>query len=404
MTASTDVRTADDLLRELFEEPTAGLDPYPLYHRIREAAPFYRSEADETWYVSAFEAGRQVLNDPNCGRDLDRPNRSIAFRSRSVQAQTVGIFRSTLLMKNPPDHTRLRGVVSEAFTMRRLKALEARIAALTDERLDVIEEKGDADVMADLAFILPVSVIGELVGVPAEEREQFRQLVNMRFAGGERGNQVRQTLEGYFADLVERRRAEPADDLLTELVAARDREDRLSEEEVVAMVMIVFLAGFVTTTNLIGNGLIALLRSPDQLRRLRDEPGLTQLAVGEMLRYDPPVQVVGRTALRPTEVAGQPIPEGDTIVCLIGGANRDPERFPDPDRFDAGRKHGQPLSFGWGIHHCLGSVLASMEGRVVFERMLKRFASIELLEEEPPMQPGGFLRGRTRLPIRVRPA
>jgi cytochrome P450 len=403
MTASTDVRTADDLLRELFESDNRAHDPYPLYRGIREAAPFYRSEEDGTWYVSTFEVGRQVLNDPSCGRDLDRPNTSIAFRARSVQAQTVGFFRSTLLMRNPPDHTRLRDVVSDAFTMRRLRALEARIGELTDQRLDVMAEKGDTDVMADLAFILPVSVIGELVGVPAEEREQFRELVNMRFSGDERGNQVRLTLESYFADLVERRRADPADDLLSELVVARER-DRLSEEEVIAMVMIVFLAGFATTTNLIGNGLIALLRSPDQLRRLREEPRLMQLAVAEMLRFDPPVQVVGRTALQPTEVAGQPIPAGDTIVCLIGGANRDPERFPDPDRFDAGRKHGQPLTFGWGIHHCLGSVLASMEGRVVFDRMLRRFASIELLEEEPPMQPGGFLRGRSRLPVRVQPA
>ena len=403
MTASTDVRTADDRLRELFDGENRVHDPYPLYRGLREAAPFYRSEEDGTWYVSTFEVGRQVLNDPNCGRDLDRPTTSIAFRSRSVQAQTVGFFRSTLLMKNPPDHGRLRSVVSEAFTMRRLKALEARIVELTDQRLDVMAEKGDTDVMADLAFILPVSVIGELVGVPAEEREQFRELVNMRFSGGERGNQVRQTLEGYFANLVERRRADPADDLLSELLVAREG-DRLSEEELIAMVMIVFLAGFVTTTNLIGNGLLALLRSPDQLQRLREEPRLMQLAVAEMLRFDPPVQVVGRTALQPTEVAGQPIPAGDTIVCLIGGANRDPERFPDPDRFDAGRKHGQPLTFGWGIHHCLGSVLASMEGRVVFDRMLQRFASIELLEEDPPMQPGGFLRGRLRLPVRVQPA
>jgi cytochrome P450 len=404
MATDTNVRTADDVLRELFETPEGAPDPYPLYHRLRELAPVHRSELDGAWYVSRFEEVRAVLNDGRFGRDPDRPNTSYAFRFRPVQAQTMGAFRSTLLVKNPPEHTRLRGLVSQAFTWRRLKTVEPRIAELTRQRLDVLAEKGDADVMLDLAFPLPVAVIGELVGVPEGERAQFRELVNARFSAGARSQQVTTELEDYFADLVVRRRAHREDDLLSDLIDARDQADRLSEEELIAMVMIIFLAGFVTTTNLIGNGLVALLRNPDELRRLRGEPALVQSAVQEMLRYDPPIQFAPRTALVPAELAGRPVDVGESVVCLIGGANRDPVRFPDPDRFDVGRTNGQALSFGWGIHHCLGSVLASLEGQIVFSQLLDRFGSIDLLEEDPPLTPGSFLRGRERLPVRVRSA
>ncbi|HEY4028413.1 MAG TPA: cytochrome P450, partial [Candidatus Dormibacteraeota bacterium] len=342
-----------------------------------------------------------LLNDLRLGRDIDRPNRSYAFRFRPVQAQTAGLFRSTLLVKNPPAHTRLRGLVSQAFTWRRLKTVEPRIAELARQRLDVIAEKGEADVMADLAFPLPVAVIGELVGVPEGEREPFRELVRRQFSSGDGAAQVTTELESYFADLVARRRAHRDDDLLSDLIDARDESGRLSEDELRAMAMIIFLAGFVTTTNLIGNGLLALLHHPDELGRLRRDPGLVQPAVQEMLRYDPPVQVVPRTVLEPAELDGRRLPPGENVVCMVAAANRDPRRFPDPDRFDVGRTDGQPLSFGWGIHHCLGSVLASLEGQIVFRQLIGRFDTIGLLEDDPPLTRGSFLRGRERLPVRV---
>jgi cytochrome P450 len=397
------VRAADEALVELFGKPEGVPDPYPLYRRIREVAPVYRSEVDGAWYVSRFEDNRALLNDLRCGRDLDRPNPSLAFRSRPMEAQIQGSFRSLLIVTNPPEHTRLRGAVSEAFTWRRLAALEPRIAELADRRLDVLAEQGDAELVADLAFPLPVAVIGELVGVPPDEREQFRDLVIARLVGGGESAGTAATLEAYFMDLVDRRRRRPEDDLVSGLVSAGEGPGRLSDEEVVAMAMIIFLAGFLTTTNLIGNGLVALLEHPGELARLRRDPALMQTAVQEMLRFDPSIQAVGRAVLQPTELAGQPLPAGETVICLIAGANRDPERFPDPDRFDVGRADGPPLSFGWGIHHCLGSVLASLEGRVVFERMLRRFGTIELREDDPPVR-AGFLRGWARLPIRVRPA
>jgi len=394
------VSAADEALRELFGEPEGVPDPYPLYHRIRELAPIYRSEVDGAWYVSRFEDCRALLNDLRCGRDLDRPNPSLAFRSRPMEAQIQGSFRSLLIVTNPPEHTRLRAAVNEAFTWRRIQTLEPRIAELADQRLDVLAEKGDADIVADLAFPLPVAVIGELVGVPPDEREQFRDLVIARLVGSEQAAGTAATLEGYFGDLVARRRARPLDDMVSALVTAPE-PGRLSDEEIVAMAMIVFLAGFLTTTNLIGNGLVALLERPDELERVRRDPSLVPSAVQEMLRFDPAIQAVGRAVLQPTELAGQPLPAGETVICLIAGANRDPARFPDPDRFDAGRSDGPPLSFGWGIHHCLGSVLASLEGKVVFERMLRRFPTIALREDDPPVR-ASFLRGWARLPVRVR--
>jgi cytochrome P450 len=395
-----DVRAADQALEELFGDPQGVPDPFPLYRRIREVAPIYRSEVDGTWYVSRFEDCRALLNDLRCGRDIDRPNPSLAFRSRPMEAQIQGSFRSLLIVTNPPEHTRLRGAVSEAFTWRRLKALEPRIAELADQRLDVLAEKGDADIVADLAFPLPVAVIGELVGVPPDEREQFRDLVIAGLVGGDQASGTAATLEAYFADLVARRRARPQDDLVSGLVSVPDGPGRLSDEEVIAMAMIVFLAGFLTTTNLIGNGLVALLEHPHELERLRRDPALIETAVQEMLRFDTAIHAVGRAVLQPTELAGQPLAAGETVICLIGGANRDPERFPDPDRFDVGRSNGPALSFGWGIHHCLGSVLASLEGRVVFERMLRRFDTIALRDDDPPVR-ASFLRGWARLPIRV---
>lgn len=397
-----DVRAADEALETLFGQPEGVPDPYPLYRRIREAAPIYRSDLDGAWYVSRFEDCRDLLNDLHCGRDLDRPNPSLAFRSRPMEAQTQGSFRSLLIVTNPPEHTRLRAAVSDAFTWKGLRSLEPRIAELADQRLDVLEEKGDADIVADLAFPLPVAVIGELVGVPPEEREQFRDLVIARITDTEAAAGTAATLEGYFGELVQRKRARPRDDLVSRLVTAPE-EVRLSDDEVIAMAMIVFLAGFLTTTNLIGNGLVALLEHPDELERLRRDPSLTASAVQEMLRYDAAIQAVGRAVLQPTALAGHRLEAGETVICLIGGANRDPERFPDPDRFDVGRADGPPLSFGWGIHHCLGSVLASIEGRIVFERMLRRFGTIALREDDPPVR-ASFLRGWARLPIRVRPA
>lgn len=425
---TTTTAAADELLRAALTSPEGRLDPYPFYRGIREIAPLYRSGLDGLWYASRYEDCRALLVDPRCGRRREGIVRRFGMSEAQVQRFNRR-QRSTMLMQNPPEHTRLRGMVSRAFTPKRVEGLRERIGELADPLLDAMAEAGEADVMADLAFPLPVSVIGELVGVPEGDREPFRTYVRDSMASGEAaaspevleaGERADQFFDSYFAELVARRRAEPADDLLSALIEVREsgraedplsnaeraqdprRAGSLSEEELLATAVLLFIAGFVTTTNLIGNGLLALLRAPSQFERLWGDPSLVASAVEEMLRWDSPVQINGRTAFERIELGGQVIEEGETVMTLLGGANRDPARFAGPEHLDVGRADNAPLSFGWGIHHCLGAPLARLEAQVVFARMIERFASIELADENPPWGASSLLRGLDALPVRVK--
>jgi len=326
-------------------------------------------------------------------------------RQRMAETQSL-----TMLFANPPEHTRLRRLVSREFTPGRVDALRPAVVAMVDGILDRMADEAQVDVMAVLAFPLPVTVIGELLGIPEADRPGFQPLVQRAVVSLE-VNATDEQLEDaqlaaaemavYFLDLLAERRARPADDLLSALATAADADDRLTEEEVVATAILLFAAGFETTTNLIGNGLWAFLSHPDQLERLRSEPGLVASAVEEVLRFDSPVQVNGRSALTAAHVAGEPLAADDFVICLQGAANRDPDRFPDPDRFDIGRDNGPPLSFGSGIHHCLGAALARMEGQVVFRRLVERFSRIDPLVEQPEQRTGLTLRGLATLPVSV---
>jgi cytochrome P450 len=292
-----------------------------------------------------------------------------------------------------------------------VEALRPHVVELTDECLDRIAEVGEADVMDLLAFPLPVAVIGELVGVPRAEQAQFRDVAQDLTAGldpiqsDEKLDRVEEAADffrAYFLELIAKRRAEPRDDLISLLVQAEESGDVLDEDEIISVTILLFAAGFETTTNLIGSGLLALLRNPDELRRLRDDRSLLPSAVEEMLRYESPVQVNGRYALQETEVGGQRIRAGESVVTFLGAGNRDPQQFPDPDRFDVGRDDGAPLSFGGGIHYCLGAALARLEAQVVFDRLLERFGDLELLED-PVWRPSVTLRGVEALRVRCTP-
>jgi len=402
----------DDILRELFTTPEGRADPYPRYRLLLEQAPFYRSRLDDLWYVSRYQVCRQVLLDTRLGHDREQPFRrpglSEAQQRRFERRRRRGF---SMVTENPPEHTRLRGLARRAFTPRRVETLRDRVAELADGYLDRMADLRQVDVMAELAFPLPVAVIGELVGVPAADRERFRPLVQSGLLADEPGTSEEDLeradlmdgeLEAFFVDLIAERRARPQDDLLSDLIAARDSEGRLSEEELVATAFLLFFAGFVTTTNLIGNGLLALLQHPAELARLWADGDMVATAVEEMLRYDSPVQFLTRTALAPVEVAGAQLERAESVVALVGAANRDPERFADPDRFDVARANNQPLTFGAGIHHCLGAPLARLEGQVVFERLRQRFASVELANSGPT-RAQGILRGLRSLPILLRP-
>lgn len=402
---------ADATLVELLLDPEGRRDPYPRYRRLREEAPVLRTSFGPI-VVSRYADCQAALRDPRLGRG----NRGNSFLQRAtgqvseIRRQMAETQSRTMLFANPPEHTRLRRLVSREFTPGRVDALRPAVQQMVDGILDTMAGAAEVDVMEVLAFPLPVTVIGELLGIPEADRAGFQPLVQRAVVSLEANatdDQLRDAQAAalemgiYFSELLAERRRTPTGDLLSGLATAPDADDRLTEEEVIATSILLFAAGFETTTNLIGNGLWALLSHPDQLARLRADAGLTASAVEEILRFDSPVQVNARSALGPAEVAGEPLAEEDVVICLQGAANRDPERFPDPDRFDIARDDGPPLSFGSGIHHCLGAGLARMEGQVVFRSLADRFHTIEPLVEQPEQRAGLTLRGLASLPVRV---
>ncbi|MGH9003042.1 MAG: cytochrome P450, partial [Acidimicrobiia bacterium] len=360
------------------------------------------------WYVSSYRTGRAVLLDRRAGKN------GIGFSSRyGLNEELVRRFRErqrpSMLSSNPPEHARLRKAARGPFMPGRMETrLQDRIAEIVDERLDVVAAKVEADMMADVANKLPVTVIGELVGVPADDRDEFPPLVDEFFEAGQvgatpeqmdRADRAGERFREYFAGLIDTERTgpHPNQDLVGSLVA----DGNLNDEELQGTITLIFIAGFITTANLIGNGLLALLRNPDQMARLWADPEIVPNAVEEMLRYDSPVQLVERTALEDIELDGQVVPAGSTIIVLLGAANHDPDHFADPGRFDITRADASThISFAWGIHHCLGAPLARLEGQLVFARLRQRFSRLELLQPELRHKPSFGIRSLAELPIR----
>jgi cytochrome P450 len=412
--------TADTLVFQLMLTPEGRRDPYPLYRQLREAAPVLRSGFGPL-VLSRYDDCVSALRDPRLGRGTslraEGDSGPVGFGALDADpARRQRFFEqagNNMLFADPPDHTRLRRLVSRAFTPKRIEALRPAVQRMVDEVLDHMAGAGAVDVMEVLAFPLPVAVIGELVGVPASVRPSFQPLVRAGTAALdpaapaevlEDATAAMERMRAYFAELVAERRSESTDDLLSGLVAARDAGDALNDDEVIATAILLFAAGFETTTNLIGNGLLALLQQPEEMRRWREHPALAPLAVEELLRWDSPVQVNMRTALEPAELAGEHLDPGDVVIVLQGGANRDPARFDRPEELDLSRPGNAPLSFGMGIHHCLGAGLARMEGELVFNSLLARFAAIALASEEVEWRPNLTLRGLASLPVELVPA
>lgn len=389
-------------------------DPYRCYAGMRQVAPLYRSGLDGIWYATRYADVKAILHDPRAGRGRFRPAHGVT----DVASERFNRrFSPTMILQNPPAHTRLRGMARAAFSAHRIKAMRPRIEFLVGRMLDGFAEQaaasGSADIVRLLAFPLPVAVIAELVGVPREDSEYFRGYLRAFLAGATAdaapadiaaADTAAANIDDYLRGLVAQRRACPRDDLITALAEVRDAEGRLTDAEITSTAFLLFAAGFVTTTHLIGNGLLALLRHPAEHRRLWADPALIGDAIEEMLRYDSPAQFVRRQVLEPMEIAGVRLAAGDDIVTLPGAANRDPARFADPDRFDIIRPDNQPLSFGHGIHHCLGAALARLEVRVVLELMIARFADLRPADpDQPPPLTTWFLRGVESLPLEVTP-
>ena len=411
MTAVEDT-TAEAALAHLLATPEGRADPYPHYQLIRERAPVLRS-ATGVIVLTRYDDCLATLRNPRFGRGMT--SRSAEDRSvlpgvadPALRRKFLDRSSNSMLFADPPDHTRLRRLASRAFTPKRVEQLRSAVEATVEAIIDEMADAGRVDVMSVLAFPLPVSVIGELVGVPVEDRAAFQPLVRAATAGLEpfvdnegltAAMAAQDEMRSYFAELLAARRRQPADDLLSALAHARDAGDALDDEEVIATAILLFAAGFETTTNLIGNGLLALLENPGEFDRLRSEPNLSPSAVEELLRYDSPVQVNSRTALEASEVDGEAVQPGQIVMVLQGAANRDPARFAAPDHLDLARSDNVPLSFGWGAHHCLGAPLARLEGQVVFEALTRRFAAIEREPGELHWKQGITIRGLAELPV-----
>jgi cytochrome P450 len=312
------------------------------------------------------------------------------------------LIRNGMLDREPPDHTRLRRLVAKAFTPRMVERLRGRVQATCDRLVGAIADAGGGDLVAELAYPLPAAVIGTLLGLSPEDASQFRALAAVggpaSGAGDHAARDADARLEAVFAELIDRRRRHPTDDVLGRLVRLCD-QGRLSEAELMSTVMLLYIAGVLTTTSFIGNAVLALHTNPGALRRLRDDPALLPAAVEEVLRWDNPVPVVARNVFEPTAIGGCDLEAGDRVVVVLASGNRDPARFDQADEFRLDRRDNVPLSFGWGVHRCLGAHLARLEGEVVLGRLLARCPSFEVLDPDPPRLPGLMIRGPASLPV-----
>jgi cytochrome P450 len=403
--------TLDGLLLQVLVTPEGQADPYPYYARMREEARVSRT-AFGPYVVNGYEECLGVLRDPRLGRgtEIEDTSTGIFSDAGTRRGEFLETSKHNMLLSDPPDHTRLRRLVSRSFTPRQIERLRPAVHGLVDRLLEILAEEGETDFMARFALPLPMAVIGELVGVPEAERAELQPYVRAAAKGIEPVLSPEETdaaiealafLGGYFTQLLEERRKDPRDDLLSALVQARESDDRLTDEEIASTAILLFAAGFETTTNLLGNGLLALLTHPDQLADWRRHPEIAPSAVEELLRFDSPVQFNLRAALEPADLLGEPLVRGDRIVVLQGAANRDPARFERPDDLDLRRADNTPLSFGWGIHHCIGAPLARLEGEIAFNALLSRFPTVELASDEPHWRASFTLRGLLELPLRV---
>ena len=385
--------------------PEFHADPYPFYRRLREQDPVHQTPMG-FWVLTRYDDCVAALRDPRFGREEFQQMLAAVYGGEDSDR-----LPRSMLFRDPPDHTRLRALVSKAFTPRTIEQMRDHIQEIVDRLLDRAQGQGGMDVIEDLAYPLPVTVICEMLGVPVSDHASIRgwsaDIARSLDAIGlptdqsivDHGRVARRALADYFRALVPERRARPQADLLSGLLAAEEQGDKLTEPEVIAMCLLLFIAGHETTVNLIGNGTLALLRHPDQLARLQADPGLIPNAVEELLRYDSPVQRTARITTTDVEMDGRPIARGAMVVTALGAANRDPAQFPDPDRLDVTRRDVRHVSFGYGIHFCLGAPLARVEGQIALGTLLRRAPGLVLAEPSPEWRESSVLRGLKRLRV-----
>jgi cytochrome P450 len=401
---------ADGLLISVILTDEGRQDPVPVYRRFLAESPHWKSSFGMT-VLARYDDGLEYLRNPRWGRseaDMDIPE-PLSGVSRRADREA-----NSMLFLNPPDHTRIRSLVSRAFTPKMVDQLRPQIAAMLAPILDDVAEQGESEIMSTLAIPFPVAVISALLGVPEDASGNFvrwvRDVTSFIDAAADDAAIARATgsaehLGAFFNDLIEHKRTNPDDALLSALIQVESEGDRLSHEELLVNTLLMYAAGFETTSNLIGNGLRALLRNPAELQRLRDDRSLMGSAMWEILRFDSPVQLNVRAALTDDQLFGEPVSRGAQVMILQGAANHDPAVYDSPERFDVGRfaRDGvpPPLSFGWGAHHCLGAHLARAEGEIIFGALLDRFEHIELVGREPRYRPSFTLRGLDEMTLSV---
>jgi cytochrome P450 len=389
-------------------DPAFRADPYPTYNDIRETTP-----------VLATPLGLLVLSrHSDCVRILHHPTTSNDQRNSALfktftESMDIDPFEGrepSFLFLDPPDHTRLRGLVSHAFTARRVRELAPRVQEIVDELIDAALPAGRMEVIEEFAYLVPVRVICELLGVPAQDHEIFKDW-SRELARGldpefmiptetqERMNSASLALMNYFEGLIEERTKSPGDDMLSALIQAEQAGEKLTHGELLSTLALLLIAGHETTVNLIGNGVLQFSRHPGEYQKLCDEPTLAKSAVEEVLRFDPPVQITGRISMTELEFDGHTLEKGQQALCLIGGANRDASEFGEnAQSFDITRTPNNHVAFGAGIHFCLGAPLARLEARIAFETLARRIGAFELADE-PSYRENFVLRGLSRLPI-----
>lgn len=395
------------------QDDSFHVDQYATYRRLLRERPltkvrFY--DGRELWMLNRYEDVQFALRDNRFSNDPTKFSDLMFAATAGVPEDMTEYFYRNMLRTDPPDHTRLRRLISRGFTVRRITEMRPRIQELVDELLDGVAARGDerpVDLMAELAYPLPVLVMSELLAVPEHTHEDFRRwaadVVSSDPAVQDRKPDSYRNLMNFIIDLIGRRRAQPGDDLLSALVSMRDNEDRLDDAELVSMVFLLLVAGVETTVNLLGTGAYLLLTHPDQADALREQPQRVTAAVEEVLRYQAPVEITTRCTLESVPFGDTIVPQGSLVLINLSAANRDPDRFSEPDEFDTTRGDSRHMTFGGGVHFCLGAALARAEGELALGTLVQRFPALRLAVPEDELRwRRAFLRGLETLPVDFR--
>ncbi|MGA8594166.1 MAG: cytochrome P450 [Bryobacteraceae bacterium] len=394
----------------LLLDPEVLADPYPLFKRIRTTDPVHWDVYLHSWVVTRYEDVVEVLRKFSAART--QTPEQLSAMGLAEMSPVAAVLVKQMLFLDAPAHTRIRSLASAAFMPAQVASLRGRIEQIADDLLDRIREKGEMDVIADFANRLPAIITAAMLGVPEEDHEQlkiwsesFAEILGNFQNNPDRIGAIVRTVEHmttYFRERIREQKRSPREGLVHSLLTAEVDGDRLTEEEVIANCIITMVGGQETTTNLIGNGLLLLLRNPSELERLQRDPGLLPSAVEELLRYEPPTQHTARLAPYDLEMRGKSIKRGEGVIAVVAAANRDPERFPDPDRLDLARADNRHLSFGWASHFCFGAPLARIEGQVAFDRLI-RLPNLRLKPVRLAWRTNLALRGLTAVPVEFDP-